>query len=146
MARDDDLRPERDDCVERGDPLVVGTFPADRRAAAEENIPREHDALVRKMHDYVAGRVRRPNVEKLHCDSIEVEDQPIVDQVRRRAEIDGASAAIVPVDLALMGVTVPAGSHELVVSYRSTWFAWGLALSMVAWAATITALMWLRPR
>jgi hypothetical protein len=63
-----------------------------------------------------------------------------------RAEIDGAPAAVVPVDLALMGVTVPTGSHELVVSYRSTWFTFGLALSMVAWAAAITALLWLRPR
>src|SRR5204863_4109712 len=42
-----------------------------------------------------------------------------------RAEIDGRAAQIVPADLALMGVVVPAGSHELVVRYRSNWFATG---------------------
>jgi uncharacterized membrane protein YfhO len=52
---------------------------------------------------------------------------------------------VVPVDLALMGVTVPAGSHELILSYRSTWFTAGLALSVVGWAVAITMLVWLRP-
>jgi len=32
------------------------------------------------------------------------------------------------VDLALTGVIVPAGAHELVVRFRSSWFATGLRL------------------
>jgi hypothetical protein len=61
-----------------------------------------------------------------------------------KAEIDGRPATIVPVDLALMGVTIPAGSHELVVRYRSNWFGTGLTISAVGWAATISALVWAR--
>jgi hypothetical protein len=62
-----------------------------------------------------------------------------------RAEIDGSPAPIVPMDLALMGVSVPAGSHELVVSYHSTWFVTGLVISMTAWLAAIALLVLLRP-
>jgi len=54
-----------------------------------------------------------------------------------RAEVDGRAAEVVPVDLALTGVIVPAGSHELVVRFRSTWFATGLAISAVAWLVVI---------
>src|SRR5262249_46381086 len=63
MARNDDLGAERYDCVKGGDPLVVSAVPADRGAAAEEDVPGEYDVLVREMHDDVAGRVRGPDVE-----------------------------------------------------------------------------------
>jgi hypothetical protein len=59
-----------------------------------------------------------------------------------RAEIDGLDAKIVPVDLALMGVVIPAGSHDLVVRYQSTWFRTGLAISVAGWLAAIGGLVW----
>ena len=49
---------------------------------------------------------------------------------------------MVPVDVALMGVVVPAGDHELVVRYRPTWFAVGAAISGVAWVGVIFWLWW----
>jgi Bacterial membrane protein YfhO len=57
-----------------------------------------------------------------------------------RAEIDGRGQPLVPVDLALMGVVVPAGAHELVLRYRSNWFLTGALISLVSWAGV---LVWL---
>jgi hypothetical protein len=59
-----------------------------------------------------------------------------------RAEVDGRAVSVVPVDLALMGALVPAGDHELVLRYRSTWFAAGAAISGAAWLAAIFWLWW----
>jgi len=59
-----------------------------------------------------------------------------------QAEVDGRAVNVVPVDVALMGVVVPAGDHELVVRYRSTWFAAGAAISGVAWMGVIFWLWW----
>jgi hypothetical protein len=49
-----------------------------------------------------------------------------------RAEIDGRSEKVVPVDLALMGVVVPEGSHEVVFRYYSNWFATGAGVSLLS--------------
>lgn len=46
------------------------------------------------------------------------------------AVVDGKQLAIVPVDLALMGVVVPAGDHELRFFYRSGSFRLGAAISL----------------
>jgi uncharacterized membrane protein YfhO len=43
----------------------------------------------------------------------------------------------VPVDLALMGVMAPSGSHELVLHYRSNWFLAGALISLCSWLAVI---------
>ena len=59
-----------------------------------------------------------------------------------QAEVDGRAVSVVPVDVALMGAVVPAGDHELVVRYRSTWFATGAAISGVAWMAALFWLWW----
>ena len=45
-----------------------------------------------------------------------------------------------PVDLALMGVVAPAGSHELVLRYHSTWFRTGALISLLSW---LGVLVWL---
>ncbi|MCU1238451.1 MAG: hypothetical protein JWP63_6418 [Candidatus Solibacter sp.] len=58
------------------------------------------------------------------------------------AEVDGRALPVVPVDLALMGVVVPEGSHELVVRYRPTNFMAGAAISAVAWVAVMVWLWW----
>jgi hypothetical protein len=57
-----------------------------------------------------------------------------------KAEVDGQSAKVLPADLALIGVPVPAGSHELTLRYRSTWFFAGAAISLLSWMAL---LVWL---
>jgi len=51
-----------------------------------------------------------------------------------RAEVDGKAAELMPADLALMAVVVPAGTHELTLRYHSTRFALGAAISLLAWA------------
>jgi hypothetical protein len=60
-----------------------------------------------------------------------------------RAKVDGKPVAIMPADLALMGISIPAGSHDLVISYRSTWFGTGLAISLAAWLMALMGLKWL---
>ncbi len=45
------------------------------------------------------------------------------------AQVDEEAASIVPVDVALMGVFVPAGDHVLELRDRSGWFAAGAALT-----------------
>lgn len=50
-----------------------------------------------------------------------------------RAEVDGRAVRTAPVDVALVGVVVPAGRHELTVHYRSTWLATAAAISGLAW-------------
>jgi uncharacterized membrane protein YfhO len=47
-----------------------------------------------------------------------------------RATVDGKHLAIVPVDLALMGVVVPAGDHELQFRFRSDTFRIGAAITL----------------
>jgi uncharacterized membrane protein YfhO len=48
----------------------------------------------------------------------------------------------VPVDLALMGVVVPAGDHEIDFEYRPTWFRTGALVSLVAALALLGWLGW----
>ena len=54
-----------------------------------------------------------------------------------RAEVDGQPKPVVPVDLALMGTVVPAGDHDLVLQYRSNWFATGALISLIGWIGVI---------
>jgi hypothetical protein len=58
-----------------------------------------------------------------------------------RAEVDGQPASVMPADLALIGVSVPAGSHELTLRYRSTWFLAGAAISLLSWMAVLVGLV-----
>jgi hypothetical protein len=62
------------------------------------------------------------------------------------AEIDGQPAKVLPADLALMGVVAPAGNHELVLRYRSTWFFTGAAISLLSWLALLAWLVWWQRR
>jgi hypothetical protein len=47
------------------------------------------------------------------------------------AGVDGAPAAVLPVDYALCGVVVPAGQHELRLQFRPSTFRIGIALSIL---------------
>ena len=58
------------------------------------------------------------------------------------ATVAGQPAPLMPVDLALIGVVVPAGSGEVVVSYRSGWFGAGALISGVAAALAFGGLIW----
>ncbi|MGA2597720.1 MAG: YfhO family protein [Bryobacteraceae bacterium] len=49
--------------------------------------------------------------------------------------VDGRALPIIPVDLALSGVVVPAGTHQLILRYESTWFRTGAIISAVFWIA-----------
>jgi hypothetical protein len=48
------------------------------------------------------------------------------------ATVDGAPTAVLPVDYALCGVVVPAGSHQLMMQFRPKAFATSAALSIAA--------------
>lgn len=48
------------------------------------------------------------------------------------AEVEGREQRVVRVDHAFLGVVVPAGQGELRLAYRSTYFAWGAAVSLLA--------------
>jgi Bacterial membrane protein YfhO len=60
-----------------------------------------------------------------------------------KAEVDGRELPVIPVDLALSGVVVPAGSRDLVFRYEPTWFRSGLWLSAASWLATAVWFGWL---
>ena len=49
-----------------------------------------------------------------------------------RAEVEGNPLPIVRVDHALMGVIVPAGDNEVAVGFYSSYFGYGLAISLVS--------------
>jgi hypothetical protein len=51
--------------------------------------------------------------------------------------IDGDRVDVVEVDGLFLGVSVPAGEHEIVFTYRSPWLVTTLVLSLAATAATI---------
>ena len=53
------------------------------------------------------------------------------------AAVDGRPTPIFPADLALMGVIVPAGSHDMVLRYHSTWFQTGALISFLSWLAVL---------
>ena len=57
------------------------------------------------------------------------------------AEVDGSTADLVPVDEALVGVFVPAGSHELTLHFESSRFSLGLSLSGAAAIALVIGLI-----
>lgn len=61
-----------------------------------------------------------------------------------QATVDGAPAPLARADLLFRAVRVPAGRHEVVLTHAPAWWARGLALTALGWAA-IAALALLRP-
>jgi hypothetical protein len=57
------------------------------------------------------------------------------------ARIDGAPAAVVPADGALMAILVPAGEHDVTLAYRTRFVGAGLLVTLVSAAAGV-ALGW----
>ncbi len=51
------------------------------------------------------------------------------------AAVDGRALPVIPVDLALSGVVVPAGTHQLVLRYELTRFQTGAIISAIFWIA-----------
>jgi hypothetical protein len=112
-----------------------------REAVVEGIAPIAQNGGVRVQITSYEGELYRARVEAPHDAMLRIATPYFPGW---QAEIDGRPAAIVPADLALMGVTIPAGSHELVIRYRSNWFVTGLAISIAGWAAAIGALVWAR--
>jgi hypothetical protein len=63
-----------------------------------------------------------------------------------RAWVDGASATLLPVNIAYQGVTVPAGRHRVTMRYRNPLVVWGAAVSLLTLLALTTILIRPRPR
>jgi len=51
------------------------------------------------------------------------------------ASVDGRALPVIPVDRALSGVVVPAGTHRLILRYESRWFQTGAIISAIFWMA-----------
>jgi hypothetical protein len=59
------------------------------------------------------------------------------------ATVDGRTVPVLRADYLLQGVPVPAGHHEIRLTYRDPTVGVGLALSGVVWLAFVLALGWL---
>jgi hypothetical protein len=53
------------------------------------------------------------------------------------ARVDGQPATLVPADVLLRAVAVPAGRHQIEFSYRTPQLRTGVALSAISWAALL---------
>jgi len=64
------------------------------------------------------------------------------------ATVDGRPAPLLRADYFLQGVTVPAGTHEIRLTYRDPMIGRGLALSALVWLMWLAALAaaWTGPR
>jgi len=60
------------------------------------------------------------------------------------AQSAGRSLAVIPVDLALLGVVAPAGEADLILDYHSTYFLPGALVSLASLAACAGVLAWRR--
>jgi len=61
-----------------------------------------------------------------------------------QAEVDGKSVDVMPTDLALMAIVVPAGRHEVTLHFRSRQFALGAGISLLAWIGVAGCWWWMR--
>ncbi len=62
------------------------------------------------------------------------------------ANVDGRNVPVQVIDHALMALALPAGDHEIRLSYRSTWFATGAVVTLVALLAVLAALLYPKRR
>jgi len=64
------------------------------------------------------------------------------------ATVDGRPAPVLRTDYFLQGVPIPAGTHEIRLTYRDPMIGRGLALSALVWLGWLTALVaaWMAPR
>ena len=58
------------------------------------------------------------------------------------ARVDGNPASVVPADLLLRAVPVPAGRHRVELTYRTPQLRTGAAVSVVSWAALVILFWW----
>ena len=65
VTRDDRLRIEREDPLARGDPVRHGAGPRDRVRPGEEDVAGEQHPLGGHVHERVAARVRRADLDQL---------------------------------------------------------------------------------
>jgi hypothetical protein len=57
------------------------------------------------------------------------------------AQCEGNELRSLPADLALTGIVVPAGEHDVDVSYSSTWFPAASSLTALAWLGGLAAIV-----
>jgi hypothetical protein len=58
------------------------------------------------------------------------------------ASVDGHSVEILPTDLVLRGIPITSGQHTVILTFTPPWLRAGLAISVVAHLALLTALSW----
>ena len=88
VAGDDPLRRQRLDARERLDPLIRRPFPADRRAAMEEHVAGEHDAVGGTCTTRSPSVCAGPDVEDVDAHAVEVERDVAVDHLVGRPQLD----------------------------------------------------------
>ncbi len=59
-----------------------------------------------------------------------------------QATVSGEAAALIPANGLFRGVFVPAGEHELIMTYESAGFSVGALLSAAGWLAVVVGLVW----
>jgi hypothetical protein len=62
------------------------------------------------------------------------------------ARVDGRPEPVVPADLLLRAVPVPAGRHRVELTYRTPLLRTGAAVSLVSWGALVMLFWWRRPK
>jgi hypothetical protein len=116
-------------------------FAADRKAALTSlaMLDPAQSAVVEAAPRTLTPSVQSIDITDYSSDSYHIRYRASSDSLLRiavpyypgwRATIDGAEAAVVPVDEALMGVFVPSGGHELTLQFQSDWFRTGVVLSV----------------
>ena len=58
------------------------------------------------------------------------------------ATVDGDPVEIYPTDLALRGIPITAGDHQVELTYRAPWLREGVAISLLAHLALVAAVAW----
>jgi hypothetical protein len=58
------------------------------------------------------------------------------------AMIDGKESPVFPVDMALTGISLPAGTHEVLLKFRPRSFQLGAALSMMSLICVLALAVW----
>jgi hypothetical protein len=63
-----------------------------------------------------------------------------------RASVDSRSLSVIPADLALTGIVVPAGTHDVTFEYKSNWLRTGALISLISALLTSGAFAWFSRR
>lgn len=146
---------ELDGAPPRASVLPSWTVVGSKAAAFEAVLSPGFDATSRAVVETDPGLVQVPGSATGAATTTETEPETIVVDVEAAApsivvvrstydegwtaQVDGATAQVLPADGFLLGVAVEAGIHELRLTYRDPSIGRGLAAGLVAWVVLLVA-------